>query len=221
MAANNEVATISNGAIASTRITNCARSKNAVVDILLKLHISMHEGENVEKFKDGLENYISDNPAIWDSLVYLRCEQVDSDDESVMYRLAARSRHNWQVSARIMEDRGRLHQFCVELAKKMKVNFDSPATRRVLYFGGNLVDGAVKDFKKNLLMDPTNISTRGEAEIFGSSRAELRRRPSRDTDNNLTPFRASGSVNVDNEATPPSTNAANDIFLSMVHQSHE
>lgn len=218
LAANNEVATITNGAIAATRITNCARSKNAVVDILLKLHISMHEGHNVEKFKDGLENYVSDNPAVWDSLVYLRCEQINSDDEFVMYRLAIRSCHSWQVAARVLADRGRLHQFCVELSKKMKVNFDSPTMRRVLYYGGNLVDGAVNDYKKNLLMDPTNISNRRGFDMTTSARGDLGRSSSRGTAGSA-PDRTSETR--DNEATQPSTNnMEDDLFLSMVAQSH-
>jgi small-conductance mechanosensitive channel len=205
LGANNEVATISNGAIASTRITNCQRSKNAVVTIVLKLHISMHDGRNVDKFKDGLENYISDNPSIWDSLVFLRCEDINSDDEYVLYRLGARSRISWQFAARIMADRGRLHQFCVELSKRMQVNFDSPTSRSVLYYGGNLVDGAVKDFKKNLLMDRNNIS-RGDLGMFGS-RSELQRTTSQEV----------------TEATPTPTPraSADDLFLSMVQQSHE
>lgn len=218
MAANNEVATISNGAIAGARITNCARSKNAVVDIVLKLHISMHEGQNVDKFKDGLENYIADNPAVWDALVYLRCEQIDSDDESVMYRLAARSRLSWQVAARILADRGRLHQFCVEMAKELKVNFDSPTMRRVLYYGGNLVDGAVKDFKKNLLMDPANItkSQSGSIDPFGMQQATSSGRIGP-----MSSQQASGSLNPDVEATPAPSSSVDDLFLAMVQQSHE
>jgi hypothetical protein len=215
LGANNEVATISNGAIAGTRITNCQRSKNAVVSISMKLHISMHDGHNVDTFKDGLENYISDNPSVWDSLVYLMCEDIDPDDEYVMYRIGVRSRLNWQLATRILVDRGRLHQFCVELAKKMEVNFDSPTSRKVLYYGGNLVDGAVKDFKKNLLMDPNNIS-RGDLGMFGSRNDLQRRSPQEVSGASI------GIPSADPESEPPrASSAANDLFLSMVQQSQE
>lgn len=205
MAANNEVATVSNGSIASTRITNCARSKNAVVVIPLKLHISIQNDMNLERFKEGLENYVSDNPAIWDMLIFLRCDDIDSDNEFVMCRLAVRSRHSWQVAARILADRGRMFQFCSDLAKKLKVNFDSPAPRRVLYYGGNLVSGAVKDFKKDLLMDENNITNGDPSMMFGSAR-------------NITQ-RTVGPETPDRETAPTVNTPADDIFLAMVQES--
>lgn len=210
LASNNEVATVSNAAISAARITNCARSKNAVVDLLLKLHISIHAGQNVEKFKDGLENYVSDNPAVWDSLIYFRCEQIDSDDEFVVYHLAVRSCHSWQVAARVLADRGRLHQFCIELAKTLEVHFDSPTARRVFYYGGNLVDGAVKDFKKNLLMDRNNIR---HGDFFNSAQ---------DPAGLHVPPPVTRSTTLDGEAHTPSGNSnVDDIFLSMLQESHQ
>lgn len=203
MAANNELATVSNGSIASTRITNCARSKNAVVVIALKLHISVQNGLNLEKFKDGLENYVSDNPAIWDMLIFLRCDDIDSDNEFVMCRLAVRSRHSWQVAARILEDRGRLFQFCTELSKEMEVNYDSPPPRRILYYGGNLVSGAVKDFKKDLLMDENNITNGDPSMMFGSRRS----------------FQPAATPEADREDSTPVDTTVDDLFLTMVQQS--
>eukprot|EP00980_Cylindrotheca_fusiformis_P002338 scaffold543_cov119-Cylindrotheca_fusiformis.AAC.5 len=201
MAANNELATVSNGSIASTRITNCARSKNAVVVIPLKLHISVQTNRKFERFKDGLENYVSDNPAIWDMLIFLRCDDIDSDNEFVMCRLAVRSRHSWQVAARVLADRGRLFQFCIELAKRLEVNFESPNPRSILYYGGTLVNGAVQEFKKDLLADESNIQNRGDPSMmFASSHS-------------LAP--TAGPV-TDRENTP-AKDAADDLFLSMVH----
>jgi hypothetical protein len=215
LAATNEVAIVSNGTISGTRITNCARSKNAVVSVMMKLHISLHDGHNAHMFKEALENYINDNPAVWDSLVYLRCEDINSDDEYVMYHLAVRSRQSWQVAARILSERGRLHQFCMDLAKQLKVNFDSPTSRRVFYYGGTLVDGAVKDFKKDLLMDRNNISMGGPDDFLGSRR-------NLDHGRRATVPRGSSNEEADGEGTMPSTdNVVDDIFLAMVNQSHE
>ena len=42
------------------------------------------------------------------------------------------------------------------LADKLKVNFETPPPRRLLYHGGTLEHGEVDDFKKNLLR-PSNI----------------------------------------------------------------
>jgi len=120
------------------------------LSIIMKLHFSLHDGKNTRKFQDAVENYISDNPAVWDSLVYFRCEGINNDDEYVMYDLAVRSRHSWQLATRVLLERGQLHQFCMDVSKEFKVQFDSPTSQLVFYYGGNLVDGAVKDFKKNL-----------------------------------------------------------------------
>jgi hypothetical protein len=108
-AGNNEVASVSNGSIASTRITNCAQMKNAVVYIPLKLHISLlvvvHDDLNVEKFKDGVQNYISNNLEAFDGLGFFGCNDINSDDEYVMYDLCVCSRHSWQEAGRVLEDR--------------------------------------------------------------------------------------------------------------------
>jgi hypothetical protein len=159
--ASNEVSTVSNGSIASARITNCARSKHAVVHLFLKLHIHLHQGRNIDLFREALENYVIDYPNVWDSIVFFRCEEIDTDNEFVMYRLAIRSRQSWQVSTRVLQERARLHQFCIELAAKLEVSFDSAVARRVLYYGGNLVEGHVKDYKKDLLTHP-NIQSSGD-----------------------------------------------------------
>jgi small-conductance mechanosensitive channel len=84
--ASNEVATISNGSIASSRITNCARSANAMVILILKLHIHLHDEQNLEKFKAALENYVADNPRLWELMAFFRCEEIDTDGEFVVYR---------------------------------------------------------------------------------------------------------------------------------------
>jgi small-conductance mechanosensitive channel len=110
--ATNEVATVSNGSIASARITNCARSKNAAVHILLKLHIKMHEGRNVDLFREALENFVLDHPNIWDSIVLFRCEEIDADNEFVVYRLVVRSRQSWQVRDRQTDRLGDVMKVC-------------------------------------------------------------------------------------------------------------
>lgn len=203
-----------NGTLAGTRITNCARSKGAVVNIILKLHISLHDGQTLEKYKEGLDHFVSSHPTIWDTLVFFRCEDINADDEYVIYRLAVKSRYTWQVAARIMADRGSLHQFCVDLSKRLKVNFDSPTTRRVFYYGGNLVDGAVRDFKKNLLMDSNNILS-GDPDLFRSSGNQRQPRASSDRPAAKTPI-------LDPEEVPPQEDAkADDLFLSMLKDSHQ
>lgn len=144
---------MSNGSLTNARITNCARSKNANAVLVLKLHINLHQGDNVDQFKRALETYVQDKRDVWEQLLFFRCEDIDTDNEFVVYKLGVRSRQTWQVLTRILEDRARLHQFCIETAEKLHVEYDIGAPRRVLYYGGNLVEGHVSEerCKKDLL----------------------------------------------------------------------
>jgi hypothetical protein len=212
-------------------ITNCARSKNATVQLLLKLHIYLHEGRNLELFREALENYARDNPNIWEAILFFRCEEIDSDNEFVAYRLAVRSRQSWQASPRVLQDRARLHQFCVELATKLKVTFDSPNPRRVLYYGGNLVEGAVKDYKKDLLSSP-NVNSSHDLEPFlgpGSGSGDLGPllRPEADESDKGKPVSGTAiNEHLSNQGDPlgeagtETNDATNKLFLSMLQGSH-
>jgi hypothetical protein len=127
----------------------------------MKLHMHVHDGRNVALMREALENYVLDNANVWESIVFFRCEEIDTDNEFVEYRLAVRSRHSWQIASRVLMDRAKLHQFTISLAQKMEVAFDSPQPRRILYYGGSLVEGAVEDYKKDLLKH-RNLSTSGD-----------------------------------------------------------
>jgi hypothetical protein len=128
------------------------------VILTLKFHIDLHANRQLELFRESLENYVADNPRLWESVVFFRCENIDTDSEFVIYKLKVRSRYSWQVAARVLANRSELRKFCITLATKMNVHFDSAAQQRVLYYGGSLVDGGVIDYKRNLLSNP-NIST--------------------------------------------------------------
>jgi hypothetical protein len=60
--------------------------------------------------------------------------------------------------------RADLSRFTVDLASKMNVQYDSAAPRRILYYGGALDEGAVTDYKSNLVR-PVNI-TSGDHGLF-------------------------------------------------------
>ncbi|KAG7353641.1 hypothetical protein IV203_002996 [Nitzschia inconspicua] len=84
-------------------------------------------------------------------ILYWNEDDVDTDSESVTFHLAVRSRYTWQVSNRVLQCQGELHQFCVSLAYKHHIHFDSPNPRSVTYYGGSLVDGGIKKYKANIL----------------------------------------------------------------------
>eukprot|EP00537_Pseudo-nitzschia_pungens_P010899 CAMPEP_0172391710 /NCGR_PEP_ID=MMETSP1061-20121228/8053_1 /TAXON_ID=37318 /ORGANISM="Pseudo-nitzschia pungens, Strain cf. pungens" /LENGTH=1098 /DNA_ID=CAMNT_0013122399 /DNA_START=125 /DNA_END=3421 /DNA_ORIENTATION=- len=158
----NEIAQVSNGSIASARITNCNRSEKAIVSVLLNFHMSCHDDtRTMDAFREGVEQYIREDRNTWDSIFFFRCESVEPSNEKVVYRLAVRSIHNWQVSNRVYMHRGELFQFCVSLSYKLKIHYDGTNVRRILYYGGSLDNGGVKDYKTHLLNN-SNIKNKDE-----------------------------------------------------------
>jgi hypothetical protein len=158
----NEIATVSNGSIASARITNCARSKNAIAHCMLKLHIScQRDPTTMVSYRKGIESYVREKTHIWENIFFFRCEDVNSDLECVTYHLAVRSRFTWQVSNRVLQFQGELNQFCVSFAYKLHIHYDSPSIRSVTYYGGSLVDGGIKNYKTKIL-ERSNIKNDSE-----------------------------------------------------------
>jgi hypothetical protein len=151
-ASTNEVATVSNGSIATFRIINCQRSVSAVVAVNCTFHAQVIEGDRVEEFQAAVQNYIDEHPRSWDSLVFFRFESFDADYEKVICRLAIRHRNTWQDGGRILRDRGDLLRFLHKLGEQLGINFDSPPTRRLVYEAGTLKDGHVSEFKKYVVI---------------------------------------------------------------------
>jgi hypothetical protein len=156
--ASNEIATVSNSSLAYSRITNCNRSEKATVAILLYFHISCHAGTGtIQMFREGVEEYIRENPNTWGSIFLFRCEDIDTNNEVVTYKLSVRSSHTWQVSNRVLRHRGELHQFAIALSFKLHINYDKPNKRNIMYYGGSLVNGGVQDYKARVLKN-SNIN---------------------------------------------------------------
>lgn len=80
--------------------------------------------------------------------------------------MAFRHRNSWQDAARIKINRSDLLRFAHDTANKLEVNFETPAARRLLYYGGVLERGQVQDYKKNLLR-PSNIRSRSTGDQSG------------------------------------------------------
>jgi hypothetical protein len=126
---------------------------NATVHTLLKFHISCHQGRVLQEYKEAVENYVQENPNIWDSVLFFRLEDIDSNNEVVTYRLAVRSRYTWQICNRVFQSQAELHKFCIALSFRLGINYDSPNPRTIMYYGGSLVDGGVQDYKVNVLQN--------------------------------------------------------------------
>ena len=67
------------------------------------------------------------------------------------YRLSFRHRNSWQDAGRIKLHRADLIRFIYELSVELRVHYETPPPRRLLYHGGSLSHGEVIDFKRNIL----------------------------------------------------------------------
>ncbi|KAL7569468.1 hypothetical protein ACA910_009702 [Epithemia clementina (nom. ined.)] len=135
----NEVSTVNNSAIAASRIVNCNRSPNAIIQIVFITNISILSGNKLDKFREALESYVKENPRTWEAVAYVRHEEYDTDSEKIFIRISVRHRSSWQDAARILQNRGQLYQFVFETGKKMDISFRTAMPGRVIYHGGDFV----------------------------------------------------------------------------------
>jgi small-conductance mechanosensitive channel len=73
-----EVATISNGALAGSRIINLKRSQKALVYIYLKFSVDIPY-DKVEVFKVEVTAFVKDRPRQWLALTGFRSTRIEAD----------------------------------------------------------------------------------------------------------------------------------------------
>lgn len=101
---------------------------------------------------------------------------IASNQTSSIYvlRLSFRHRNSWQDAGRIKLHRADLVRFIYELSVKLRVHFETPPPRRLLYHGGTLAHGQVLDFKRNLLIG-ANILNQSSRQSMDDSSVGLSR----------------------------------------------
>jgi hypothetical protein len=121
---------------------------------------------------------VHDHQIFWDPIYFFRCEEIDTDNEFLRYRLAVRSHHTWQLVSRVLMNRAALHQFTVETATKLQVLFVVHDPTRVVYYGGKLQQGGSIDSNKmqaespgSMEQQPTKNGSASEASALQEQRA--------------------------------------------------
>lgn len=139
-ATTNEVSTLNNFSISQARIVNLQRSSSAVVYLeKMAMHVDIIRRNKVETFRAELEQYVKNNPRIWESLDSFRHDEFITDTDLVYFSFGFRHRSSWQNMARIAADRANLLRFIYETAVRMGVEYgyeNSPSPKRVLLQGG-------------------------------------------------------------------------------------
>ena len=125
-AATNEVATYSNGSLASSRIINAARSPQAVIHFLLKFPINTPYAK-LKVFRSVLEKFIKDRPREWLSFSAFRATRVEADAGFVEYIVVGQHREAWQNMGALLTSKADLSSFALELSKRMGMRYVAPA----------------------------------------------------------------------------------------------
>jgi small-conductance mechanosensitive channel len=153
-AATNEVATVSNGAIAGLRIVNANRSPNAVVTFELPFHIRIvDDTEKMEKIRKALDQYARDFPNHWKCFMLCRVNVLHIELEQALLFFSFQHQSSWQDVGRILIDKADLLCFVYELGKKLGINYDELPARHLVYGAGVLHDGVARSCRRDMIID--------------------------------------------------------------------
>ena len=123
--ASSEVATYSNGSLASSRIINHARSPQACLWFMMKFPIDTPY-EKFKVFKGAIEKFIKARPREWLSFAGFRASRVEVDAGFVEYIIIGVHRESWQSFGALKQSKADLTSFALELSKKMGMRYHAP-----------------------------------------------------------------------------------------------
>lgn len=125
LGATNERATISNGALAGSRIINASRSPKALLYINLKFGVDIPY-ERIQIFKSVVERFVKARPREWVAMSGFRSSQVAADLGFIQYVITVQHRESWQNITQLLQSQSDLSCFCLEVSKKMGMRYISP-----------------------------------------------------------------------------------------------
>ncbi|CAJ1957662.1 unnamed protein product [Cylindrotheca closterium] len=120
-----ETASVANGALASSRIVNWARSPNARFVIFLYFPIET-KYETLTLFRGAIEEYMKARPREWLAFNALRVLNVFTDKGYIQMELVVQHREFWQNAGAVYDSRGNLVSFCNEIQKLLGMQFKKP-----------------------------------------------------------------------------------------------
>lgn len=122
----NEVCTVSNGALASKKIINAARSPKAQVFIYFKLSLEV-PFEKIRLLHSVLKEFVSDRPREWITLSAFRAMTFECEQGYVEYELVAQHVESWQMFGQVLQSRADLSSFFLEVLKQMDLDYMTPS----------------------------------------------------------------------------------------------
>lgn len=120
-----ELATFSNGSLASMRIMNLNRSDKPNVYLSLKFSVDSTLQQR-QAFKRRITTFVKERPRQWIKVVDFRSTRVETDLGYVEYTLILQHRERWQNVSAILTSRGEVFNYSVELQKELNMKYTAP-----------------------------------------------------------------------------------------------
>jgi hypothetical protein len=121
-----EVATMSNGSLARSRIINMTRSDKALVYVYLKFSVD-EPYSKVKVFRSAVESFIRERPREWLCLSGFRATRVETDLGYIEYVVVLQHRESWNMVTDILQSKADVSSFCLELQKQLEMRYHAPA----------------------------------------------------------------------------------------------
>ena len=132
-----EMASLSNGSIANSRVINGARSLPAIIYVTLRFGVDT-SFEKLEIFREALSQYVEKRPREWAKLLRITNVNVQADQGFVEYLVVLQHVNNWQQIESIVTSRSQAKYFCHELSKQLDIRYKSPSLPVDLRFDKSL-----------------------------------------------------------------------------------
>ena len=125
-ASTNEVATLANGSLATSRIINAARSPKALVHLKLKFGVDVPYTK-VQLFRKTVEAFVKARPREWLSLTGVRASCVEAHLGYIEYVISCQHREGWQTVVPILQSKADLFSYCLEVQKQLGMRYNAPS----------------------------------------------------------------------------------------------
>mmetsp|Transcript_17852 Transcript_17852/g.32268 ORF Transcript_17852/g.32268 Transcript_17852/m.32268 type:complete len:203 (-) Transcript_17852:106-714(-) len=122
----NEVASVANGSLASSRIINGARSPRMLAFVFLKFGIDVPY-QKVQLFKKTMEEFAKQRPRDWLAFCGFRATRVEQEQGFIEYLMVLQHREPWQNIVPMLDSKAEITSFALEVSKKMGMRYHAPA----------------------------------------------------------------------------------------------
>lgn len=120
-----ERASLSNGALAGSRIINWHRSPTARFHIFLNFPVDITY-EQLVLFKKAVEEYLKARPREWLALNGFRANRIFADKGYMEHLVIVQHREAWSQVGAVLDSKANLTTFCLDVAKQLNMHYKAP-----------------------------------------------------------------------------------------------